>query len=66
YRNPQFYILDEPTAALDKNSEKLVVKILKKAKQNTIILIITHRISLINDVADSVYQLDKGKMNLLK
>jgi len=65
YRNPQFYILDEPTAALDKNTEKLVVKILKKLKSDTIILLITHRLSLIDHLADFVYELDKGKMKLV-
>ncbi|MDR0829815.1 MAG: peptidase domain-containing ABC transporter [Prevotellaceae bacterium] len=66
YRSPQFYILDEPTAALDKNTETLVVKILERLKQNSIILIITHRLSLINKVADFVYELNKGTMNLTK
>lgn len=66
YRNPQFYILDEPTAALDKNTEKLVVAILKKLKPKTIILLITHHLSLIDDMADFVYELDKGKISLLK
>jgi len=66
YRNPQFYILDEPTAALDKNTENLVVNILNKIKQNTIILMITHRLSLISNVADFVYELNNGKLNLVK
>lgn len=65
YRNPQFYILDEPTAALDKGTEKLTVSILKKLKPDAIILLITHRLSLIDDMADFVYELDKGKMNLV-
>jgi len=65
YRNPQFYILDEPTAALDKKTENLVVNILKKLKQNAIILLISHRLSLIDNVADFVYELDKGEMSLV-
>jgi len=65
YRDPKFYILDEPTAALDKNTEKLVVKILTKLKQNAIILLITHRLSLIDHIADYVYELDKGKMSFV-
>jgi len=66
YRNPQFYILDEPTSALDKNTEKKVVAIIKKLKPDAIILLITHRLSLIDGMADFVYELDKGKMNLLR
>jgi ATP-binding cassette subfamily B protein len=60
YRQPQFYILDEPTSALDKGMEQLVVQILNKLKENSIILLITHRISLIDFIADAVYKLDKG------
>jgi ATP-binding cassette subfamily B protein len=60
YRNPQFYILDEPTAALDKKSEKLVINILERLKQTSIILLITHRLSLIDKIADSIYTLENG------
>jgi len=59
YRQPQFYIFDEPTAALDKNMEQLVVQILKKLKEHSIILLITHHLSLIDLIADSVYELDR-------
>lgn len=59
YRQPQFYILDEPTAALDKNTEKLVISILAKLKVNSIILLITHRLSLIDHIADATYEMNK-------
>ncbi|MBV5280859.1 MAG: peptidase domain-containing ABC transporter [Paludibacter sp.] len=59
YRQPQFYILDEPTAALDKNTEKLVICILEKIKKNSIILLITHRLSLIDHIADTTYEMNK-------
>ena len=59
YRQPQLYILDEPTAALDKNTEKLVISILEKLKENSIILLITHRLSLIDHIADATYEMNK-------
>jgi ATP-binding cassette subfamily B protein len=59
YRRPQLYILDEPTAALDKNTEKLVISILEKLKVNSIILLITHRLSLIDHIADATYEMNK-------
>lgn len=59
YRQPQFYVLDEPTAALDKNTEKLVISILEKLKENSIILLITHRLSLIDHIADTTYEMNK-------
>jgi ATP-binding cassette subfamily B protein len=60
YRQPQLYILDEPTAALDKNTEKLVISILEKLKVNSIILLITHRLSLIDHIADATYEMNKA------
>lgn len=59
YRQPHLYILDEPTAALDKNTEKLVISILEKLKVNSIILLITHRLSLIDHIADATYEMNK-------
>ena len=64
YRQPQFYILDEPTASLDKNMEQLVVQILKKLKKHSIILLITHRLSLIDYIADIVYEIDKKTITI--
>lgn len=64
YRQPQLYILDEPTAALDKNTEKLVISILEKLKVNSIILLITHRLSLIDHIADTVYKMDKKTITI--
>lgn len=64
YRQPQFYILDEPTASLDTNTEQLVVQILKQLKDHSVILLITHRLSLIDNIADVVYELDKKTVTI--
>jgi len=66
YRQPQFYILDEPTASLDTNTEQLVVQILKKLKDHSIILLITHRLSLIDNIADTVYKMDMKTVTISK
>jgi ABC-type multidrug transport system fused ATPase/permease subunit len=44
----QFLILDEPTASVDDVSEKLISEILEeRATQGALILLITHRVSMI-------------------
>ncbi|WP_435090542.1 ATP-binding cassette domain-containing protein [Candidatus Pelagibacter bacterium nBUS_30] len=43
YNDPQLMILDEPTAALDKKNEGILIKFLKKYKKNKIIILTTHR-----------------------
>ena len=58
YKQPQFYILDEPTSALDKKTEQIVADILQKIKKNSIILFIGHKLTFINDNADSVYEIN--------
>jgi len=60
YRQPQFYIFDEPTAALDRNMEILVVNILKKLKEDSIVLLITHRLSLFDNITDAAYEMKNG------
>jgi ATP-binding cassette, subfamily C, bacteriocin exporter len=66
YRQPLFYILDEPTASLDKNSEQIVVEILKKLREDSIILLITHRLSMIDSIANVVFELVNGTVIQLK
>ena len=43
YNDPQLMILDEPTAALDKKNEEVLIKFLKNYKKNKIIILTTHR-----------------------
>jgi ABC-type transport system involved in cytochrome bd biosynthesis fused ATPase/permease subunit len=43
YNDPQLMVLDEPTAALDKKNEEILIKFLKKYKKNKIIILTTHR-----------------------
>lgn len=43
-QNGQFWLLDEPTASLDANSEKLVTKALKEQSEAKTCLTVTHRL----------------------
>ncbi len=56
----QFWILDEPTASLDANSERLVLASLKTALLNKTALLITHRLDELQE-CDAIWVMAKGK-----
>ncbi len=58
-RNSPILILDEPTAALDTESEKLVMEALERLMKGRTVLIIAHRLSTIRD-ADKIVVLKGG------
>ncbi|MFD2512503.1 ABC transporter ATP-binding protein [Pontibacter locisalis] len=61
--NPQILILDEPTAGLDPiSAEILKCKILKEKKNGKLILITSHIMSEIEEVADEVLCLMDGQL----
>jgi ATP-binding cassette subfamily B protein len=55
-RNPAVLVLDEPTAALDSDTERSLVDTLKQAMRGRTAIIITHRTALI-EAADQVVEL---------
>ena len=60
-RNAPILILDEPTAALDAESEDLVMGALDRLMQGRTTFIIAHRLSTIRD-ADQIVVMDKGEI----
>jgi ABC-type multidrug transport system fused ATPase/permease subunit len=60
-KQPKFLILDEPTAALDYESEQAVLEPLITLKSHTTIIIVTHSEALKN-IADHVYEIQNGKI----
>jgi ABC-type multidrug transport system fused ATPase/permease subunit len=58
-RNSPILILDEPTAALDTESERLVMEGLSKLMKGRTVITIAHRLSTIRD-ADKIIVLDGG------
>ncbi|MGN6531646.1 MAG: ABC transporter ATP-binding protein [Ginsengibacter sp.] len=58
-RNSPILILDEPTASLDTESEKIVIEALEKLMQGRTVITIAHRLSTIRD-ADKIVVMDHG------
>ena len=60
-RNAPILILDEPTAALDTESEKLVMDALEKLMKGRTVIIIAHRLSTILN-ADNIIVVKEGRV----
>jgi len=60
-RDPSILILDEPTAALDPSSETAVARALAKTLRGRTVILITHRVSLV-EIADLAVVLDGGRI----
>ena len=63
YTDPAIILADEPTAALDSERVKVVVRLMKEmAKQyDKAVVVVTHDLRL-KDFADRIYQIMDGKM----
>jgi len=53
---PQLLILDEGTSAMDKKTEAFVLQLLKKLKNEMIVIFITHREYSLHENADKIYR----------
>lgn len=59
--NKPILILDEPTAALDPQTENQLVANLRKAREGRLVIVIAHRLSTIRS-ADRIYFIDEGRV----
>ena len=62
-RQPDVLILDEPTAALDEETERVVAQGLRRALPHATLIVITHKPALA-EMADHVIRLENGKARL--
>jgi subfamily B ATP-binding cassette protein MsbA len=60
-RNSPILILDEPTASLDTESEKIVMEALENLMVGRTVITIAHRLTTIRD-ADKIIVLHKGSV----
>jgi len=60
-RRPRLLVLDEPTAAVDRETEDAIWGALRRLRNNAAILIITHRLATL-DNADEVVLLKEGRV----
>jgi ATP-binding cassette, subfamily B, bacterial len=62
---PNVLLLDEPSANLDEESEKVLLETLKLQAKERLVLVVAHRPALI-EAADSVLRLEGGKLQELR
>jgi len=58
---PSHYILDEPTSAMDMNSEQQFIENFKTIAANSTVMIVSHRMPLLN-LVDRVIVMNEGKI----
>jgi ABC-2 type transport system ATP-binding protein len=60
---PDFLFLDEPTNAIDAEGVKIFYRIVKEeAKRGAVVVITSHLNSDIQELADSVYKMERGNL----
>ena len=62
YENPTVIIFDEATNSLDQHSESEIMKIINEIKTDKIIIFISHKIELLNQHFDDIYELREGSL----
>ena len=61
YKKPEIIIFDESTNSLDSITEKKIIEIIDKLKKDTTIIIVSHKINIINK-CDKIIKLESGKI----
>ena len=65
-KEPKVLLCDEPTGALDSNTGKQVLKLLKEqCNENIVVIIVTHN-ELISEIADRVIKIKNGKIESIE
>ncbi|MBS4197588.1 ATP-binding cassette domain-containing protein [Bacillus sp. FJAT-49870] len=61
YHNPEIIFMDEATSALDNETEKEIMKSIDSLKGEKTLIIIAHRLSIIEN-CDIVFKINNGKL----
>ncbi len=62
YKNPQILILDEATAAMDRETETFITNLLLNLKKEKAVFYISHRLHTLKTLADRIYILENGQI----
>lgn len=62
YKKPQLLILDEATSAMDRRTERRMLDLLTKLKNEMAILFISHRLHILKSISDRIYIVEKGSI----
>jgi ATP-binding cassette subfamily B protein len=62
YHKPELLILDEATAAMDRESELFVLNLLASLKQKIAVIFITHRLHVLRIFCDRIYILENSQI----
>lgn len=65
YREPSVLVLDEPTAALDRDTEEHVLQAIERLKGRVTILTVAHRLMTLRQ-CDRIFELDDGFLREVK
>jgi len=63
YQKPQLLLLDEPTSAMDRETEQTVLALLSRLREKMAVMMVTHRVQSIKH-ADRIYILNNGMVQI--
>ncbi|MCQ2802297.1 MAG: ABC transporter ATP-binding protein/permease [Bacilli bacterium] len=58
--SPEILLCDEPTGALDNNNSVLVMDLLKKISETTLVILVSHNLQLCNRYSDRIIEISNG------
>jgi ATP-binding cassette subfamily B protein len=62
-RRPQILIIDEGTSNMDRGTERMIMDLMRKLKNEMGILMISHRINMIKQLSDMICVMEGGRMS---
>lgn len=62
YKGPRLLILDEPTSAMDRDTERFILNLLAQLKTDMSIVLISHRLHSLPKIADRIYVIENGTL----
>jgi ABC-type bacteriocin/lantibiotic exporter with double-glycine peptidase domain len=64
YKKPEILILDESTSALDRETEKEILKIISNFRNEITVIIVSHKDELIEQ-CQKVFRVDNNKVSII-